>query len=99
MKKLISVLLAGLLVAAMGGCSGADGSTASAGEKLQVGVVQIMEHTSLDEYFNIYAKTKECKHAKQKPVAESNLHLLDNKTQLIFSRQILIHKHADCNSK
>ena len=48
MKKLISVLLAGLLVAAMGGCSGTDGSTASAGEKLQVGVVQIMEHTSLD---------------------------------------------------
>lgn len=48
MKKLIGVLLAGLLVAAMGGCSGTDGSTASAGEKLQVGVVQIMEHTSLD---------------------------------------------------
>ena len=48
MKKLISVLLAGLLVAAMGGCSGTDGSTASAGEKLQVGIVQIMEHTSLD---------------------------------------------------
>ena len=48
MKKLISVLLAGLLVAAMGGCSGTDSSTASAGEKLQVGVVQIMEHTSLD---------------------------------------------------
>ena len=32
----------------MGGCSGTDSSTASAGEKLQVGVVQIMEHTSLD---------------------------------------------------
>ena len=48
MKKLISVLLAGLLVAAMGGCSGTDGSTAFAGEKLQVGIVQIMEHTSLD---------------------------------------------------
>lgn len=48
MKKLISVLLAGLLAAAMGGCSGTDSSTASAGEKLQVGVVQIMEHTSLD---------------------------------------------------
>ena len=48
MKKLISVLLAGLLAAAMGGCSGTDGSTASAGEKLQVGIVQIMEHTSLD---------------------------------------------------
>ena len=48
MKKLIGVLLAGLLAAAMGGCSGTDSSTASAGEKLQVGVVQIMEHTSLD---------------------------------------------------
>ena len=48
MKKLISVLLAGLLAAAIGGCSGTDSSTASAGEKLQVGVVQIMEHTSLD---------------------------------------------------
>ena len=48
MKKLIGVLLSGLLAAAMGGCSGADGSTASAGEKLQVGVVQIMEHTPLD---------------------------------------------------
>lgn len=48
MKKLISVLLAGLLTAAMGGCSGADSPTASTGEKLQVGVVQIMEHTSLD---------------------------------------------------
>ena len=41
MKKLISVLLAGLLVAAMGGCSGTDGSTASAGEKLQVGIVPV----------------------------------------------------------
>ena len=48
MKKLIGILLAGLLAAAIGGCSGTDSSTASAGEKLQVGIVQIMEHTSLD---------------------------------------------------
>ena len=49
MKKLISVLLAGLLAAAMVAARARDSSTtASAGEKLQVGIVQIMEHTSLD---------------------------------------------------
>lgn len=44
MKKLMSILMAGLLMAAMSGCS-ADNSDSG---KLQVGVVQITEHTSLD---------------------------------------------------
>lgn len=47
MKKFMSILMAGLLAAAMSGCSG-NGSASSDSGKLQVGVVQIMEHTSLD---------------------------------------------------
>lgn len=51
MKKFMSVMMAGMMMATMAGCSNGteqkSGSADSAG-KLQIGVVQIMEHTSLD---------------------------------------------------
>ena len=51
MKKFMSVMMAGMMMATMAGCSNEteqkSGSADSAG-KLQIGVVQIMEHTSLD---------------------------------------------------
>ena len=51
MKKFMSVMMAGMMMATMAGCSNGteqkSGSADSAGE-LQIGVVQIMEHTSLD---------------------------------------------------
>lgn len=51
MKKFMSVMMAGMMMAAMAGCSnGTEQSGGSAGhdDKLQIGVVQIMEHPSLD---------------------------------------------------
>lgn len=51
MKKFMSVMMAGMMMATIAGCSNGteqkSGSADSAG-KLQIGVVQIMEHTSLD---------------------------------------------------
>ena len=51
MKKFMSVMMAGMMMVTMAGCSNGteqkSGSADSAG-KLQIGVVQIMEHTSLD---------------------------------------------------
>ncbi|MEE1393389.1 MAG: ABC transporter substrate-binding protein [Negativibacillus sp.] len=51
MKKFMSIMMAGMMMATMAGCSNGteqkSGSADSAG-KLQIGVVQIMEHTSLD---------------------------------------------------
>lgn len=51
MKKFMSVMMAGMMMATMVGCSNGteqkSGSADSAG-KLQIGVVQTMEHTSLD---------------------------------------------------
>lgn len=51
MKKFMSIMMTGMMMATMAGCSNGteqkSGSADSAG-KLQIGVVQIMEHTSLD---------------------------------------------------
>lgn len=51
MKKFMSIALAAMMMASMSGCSGNSGGSSSAQqgeEKVHVGVVQIMEHTSLD---------------------------------------------------
>lgn len=51
MKKFMSVMMAGMMMATMAGCSNGTeqkSSSADSAGKLQIGVVQIMEHTSLD---------------------------------------------------
>lgn len=51
MKKFMSVMMAGMMMATMAGCSNGTeqkSSSADSADKLQIGVVQIMEHTSLD---------------------------------------------------
>lgn len=53
MKKFMSIALAAMMMASMSGCSGNNNSSGSSSaqqgeDKVHVGVVQIMEHTSLD---------------------------------------------------
>lgn len=51
MKKFMSVMMAGMMMATMAGCSNGTeqkSGSADSADKLQIGVVQIMEHTSLD---------------------------------------------------
>ena len=53
MKKFMSIALAAMMMASMSGCSGNGNSSGSSSaqqgeDKVHVGVVQIMEHTSLD---------------------------------------------------
>ena len=54
MKKFMSIALAAMMMASMSGCNGNSNSSGSSSaqqgdDKVHVGVVQIMEHTSLDQ--------------------------------------------------